>query len=130
MTITTEKKIKLSRTVEKITKEENLVEQLKDLIVTFLDEEKAEKIIDINLHGKTQMADYLVVATGRGSKHIASMADKLADKLTKSGYGEITPEGDPKSNWILIDAYDVIIHLFTEEARDTYRLEELWNFTS
>ncbi|KKB96827.1 Ribosomal silencing factor RsfS [Candidatus Arcanobacter lacustris] len=104
------------------------VERLKNFIIEELSEDKAENIVDVDLVGKTDLADYMIVATGRGNKHISSMADKLADKLTREGYGGIIPEGQPQSNWILIDAYDVIVHLFTEEARDMYKLEELWQF--
>jgi ribosome-associated protein len=111
-----------------LTNNDNAVEQLKTFIIDELSADKAEAIVDVDLTGKTDLADYMIVATGRGNKHVASMADKLADKLTKAGYGSIIPEGQPQSNWILIDAYDVIVHLFTQEARELYQIEELWQF--
>lgn len=106
----------------------NISEELRHLIIGELSEDKADDILSIDLSGKTDLADYMIIATGRSNKHLISMAEKLADKLTKNGYGIITPEGKSQSNWILIDVYDIIIHLFTKEERELYKIEELWNY--
>ena len=102
------------------------VEILKKSILEFFSLEKLEDIIVIDLSGKSDIADYLMVATGRSSKHIFSSAEKLVEHLSKEGYLGLTLEGDNKSNWILIDALDIIIHFLTSEARELYQIEKLW----
>lgn len=99
-----------------------------DLISTSLDNNKAEDIVAIDLQGKSDIADYMVVATGRSNRHIASLADHLQFELKAKGLNRISVEGVTGSEWVLLDAGDVIVHLFPEELRSVYNLEKLWSF--
>lgn len=94
-----------------------------------LEDDKALDPVVIPLQGKTQIADWMVVVTGTSSRHIASMADKLLLRLKEAGHGSASAEGleDPQANWILIDAGDVIVHLFRAETRAFYDIEKLWS---
>lgn len=94
-----------------------------------LEDDKALDPVVIPLQGKTQIADWMVVVTGTSSRHIASMADKLLSRLKEAGHGSASAEGleDPQANWILIDAGDVIVHLFRAETRAFYDIEKLWS---
>lgn len=97
------------------------------LIEQKLDAGKAENIITIDLAGKTSFADYLVIATGTSARHVFGLANNLATDLKKAGY-RVQVSGDTgDGNWVVIDAIDVVVHLFTQETRDFYRLEEIWN---
>ena len=104
------------------------VDRLKDFIVESLNEDKAEDIKIINLDGKTDFAYYMVVATGRSSRHVISIADKLADKLIKEGVRGINIEGKSQGDWVLIDAFDIVIHVFRPEVREMYNIEKIWEF--
>jgi ribosome-associated protein len=99
-----------------------------NLIKESLDKDKAEDIVVIELAGKSDIADYMVVATGRSNRHIASLADHLQFELKAKGFHKVTIEGIPGSDWVLLDAGDVIVHLFPEEIRSFYNLEKLWSF--
>lgn len=102
--------------------------KLKDLIIASLTDDKAEDILDIDLEGKTSFAHFMVVATGRSSRHVASLADKLVDRLLAAGHSGINIEGKAQGDWVLIDAHDVIVHLFRPETRDLYEIEKIWGF--
>lgn len=82
--------------------------------------------VTVDLRGKTTIADYMVIATGTSQRHIASMADKLVSRLKAEDIGNVTLEGGDGADWVLIDAGDVIVHLFRDEARGFYNLEKLW----
>ena len=99
-----------------------------DLISESLDKDKAEDIVVIELAGKSEIADYMIVATGRSNRHIASLADHIQLELKSKGLQKVTIEGMPGSDWVLLDAGDVIVHLFPEEIRSFYNLEKLWSF--
>ncbi len=101
-------------------------QELKDLIISSLSDDQASDIAVIDLQGKSELADAMIIATGRVNKHIEAMADKLSNKLAKAGYGDFSPQGDAKSCWMIIDAFDVIVHLFTQNVRQEYDLETLW----
>lgn len=104
------------------------VERLHDLILSSLDDDQADEVVSIPLAGKSTIADYLVIATGRSTRHVASMANKLAQKI-KSETGQLVRiEGLATSDWVLIDAGDVIVHLFRAEVRSFYNLERMWGF--
>lgn len=119
------KSIKAPKRATALTKEQ--VKQLLDFIRQKLDDGKAENIVAIDLAGKTSFADYLVIATGTSSRHVFGLANNLATDLKKSGY-RVQVAGDTgDGNWVVIDAIDIVIHLFTQEARDFYNLEEIWN---
>jgi ribosome-associated protein len=128
MKIDLKKKIQELRKDSKKTKRTSKIstEELKDLLVELLDENKAEDIVTIDLAGKSEMADYMIVATGRVNRHLAAMADHVTDKLHEHGYRNILPEGTELCEWVLIDGYDIIIHLFRPEIRELYNLEKMW----
>jgi ribosome-associated protein len=91
-----------------------------------LDEEKAEEIVTINLRGKSDVADTLVIASGRSQRHVGALADKIGRALKDAGLGQVKTEGLPSCDWVLLDAGDVVIHLFRPEVRDFYNLERIW----
>ena len=94
-----------------------------------LDDDKALDPVVIDLAGKTSIADHMVVATGTSQRHIAAMAEKLMTRLKDAGHGRVVAEGlqDPAGSWILIDAGDVLVHLFRAETRAFYDIEKLWS---
>lgn len=97
------------------------------LVLQELDDSKAENIVTINLHGKTEVADAMIVASGRSNRHVSGMADKILRLLKEAGLGRVRAEGQPACDWVLIDAEDVIVHLFRPEVRDFYNLERIWS---
>jgi len=103
-------------------------DRLHKLILASLDDDQAVETISIPLSGKSSIADFMVVASGRSSRQVGSMATKLAEKI-KAETGR-TPriEGMPTADWVLIDAGDVIVHLFRPEVRSFYNLERMWAF--
>lgn len=103
------------------------MDKLKEIIEKSLDDDKASDIISVPLAGKSSLADYMIVATGLSQKHIAALADKLADKISDMGYGRVKIEGKNSTDWILLDAHDIIVHLFREEARGLYNIEKMWS---
>ncbi len=100
------------------------------LIQAQLDDDKAEDIVTIDLCGKTDIADAMVVASGRSARHVGAMADKIVRKLKEQGFGRARIEGAPACDWVLIDAEDVIVHLFRPEVRQFYNLERIWSETA
>ncbi|KQM62750.1 ribosome-associated protein IOJAP [Sphingomonas sp. Leaf17] len=104
------------------------VEALHRLILASLDDDQAVDTITIPLEGKSSIADHMVIASGRSTRQVASMAAKLAEKI-KGELGRLTRiEGLPTADWVLIDAGDVIVHLFRPEVRSFYNLERMWAF--
>ena len=104
------------------------VEALHSIVLKSLDDDQAVEVISIPLAGKSSIADHMVIASGRSSRQVASMANKLADKI-KQQFGRIVRiEGLPVADWVLIDADDVIVHLFRPEVRSFYNLERMWAF--
>ena len=104
------------------------VEALHSLVMRSLDDDQAVEVVTIPLAGKSSIADHMVIASGRSSRQVASMATKLADKI-KQQFGRIVRiEGLPVADWVLIDADDVIVHLFRPEVRTFYNLERMWAF--
>ncbi|WP_083098189.1 ribosome silencing factor [Pseudophaeobacter leonis] len=102
----------------------NLV--LLERILSSLDEDKAEDVVQIDLRGKTAIADFMVIATGRSSRQVTGISEKLSDRL-KHEYGIISKiEGRDTGDWVLIDTGDVIVHVFRPEVREFYQLEKLW----
>ena len=102
-------------------------DKLLTLVETSLDDDKAEDIVVIDLAGKTEIADYMVVATGQSSRQVGAMAMHLTQKIKETGIKELGIEGQSQGDWVLIDAGDVIIHLFRPEVRDFYGLEKMWS---
>jgi len=104
------------------------VEALHRLVLDSLDDDQAVETVSIPLAGKSSIADYMVVASGRSTRQVASMATKLAEKI-KAEFGRSPRvEGLPNADWVLIDAGDVIVHLFRPEVRTFYNLERMWAF--
>jgi ribosome-associated protein len=104
------------------------VAALHRLVLTTLDDDQAVDTVSIPLAGKSSIADHLVVASGRSTRQVASMAQKLADRI-KTEFGRSPRiEGLPTADWVLIDAGDVIVHLFRPEVRSFYNLERMWAF--
>ncbi|PWC41402.1 ribosome silencing factor [Azospirillum sp. TSO22-1] len=101
-------------------------QELKALIEKALDDDQADSVVVIDLAGKTSIADYMIVASGRNTRHIASMAEKLRERLRTAGIGNVEVEGQPQCDWVLIDAGDVIVHLFRPEVRSFYNIEKMW----
>ena len=102
-------------------------EELLARILTLLEEDKAEDIVQIDLRGKTAIGDYMVICTGRSTRQVAAMAEKLVDRL-KQDYGRLSKvEGKDTGDWVLIDTGDVIVHIFRPEVRTFYNIEKLWS---
>lgn len=97
------------------------------LIVESLEDSKAEDITVINLAGKSDMADYMIIASGRSDRHVSAIAEHLSQKLKASGVSSFSIEGLRDGNWVLIDVADIIVHIFRPEVRDFYGLEKMWN---
>jgi len=95
-------------------------------ILSSLEDAKAEDVIAINLQGKTALADQMIIVTGRSSTHVGSISDKAIKACKASGIGSPRVEGMPQCDWVLIDAGDVIIHVFRPEVRQFYNLEKMW----
>ena len=102
------------------------VDQILDLIISALDADKAENILTIPLQGKSSMADYMVIANGSSSRQVAAMAEHIELKLKQFGVRLLGLEGMRQADWVLLDANDVIVHLFRPEVRDFYGLERMW----
>jgi ribosome-associated protein len=97
------------------------------LVMQSLDDDQAQEVVSIPLEGKSNIADYMIVASGRSSRQVAAMAQKLAERIKKAGRNARI-EGLPSADWVLIDAEDVIVHLFRPEVRSFYNLERMWAF--
>ena len=100
---------------------------LEDLILKRLDEDKAQDVVFIDLKDKSSVADGLILASGRSHRHVAALADRLLRALKDAGHGRARVEGMPHCDWVLIDAGDVIVHLFRPEVRAFYNIEKIWS---
>jgi ribosome-associated protein len=96
------------------------------VVLTSLEDSKAEDLVSIDLTGKTPLADFMVVATGRSQRHVAAAAERLVEDLKKAGAGDIRVEGKANADWVLVDAGDVVVHVFRPEIRTFYNLEKMW----
>lgn len=103
---------------------------LHELVLGQLDDDQAQDVISIPLEGKSSVADHMVIASGRSTRQVAAMAQKLAEKVKQAGFGPARIEGLPAADWVLIDAGDVVVHLFRPEVRTFYNLERMWSFES
>ena len=99
-----------------------------ELVLNSLDDDQAQEIVSIPLEGKSSIADHMVIASGRSTRQVAAMAQKLAERLKAAGHGPSRIEGLPAADWVLVDAGDVIVHLFRPEVRSFYNLERMWGF--
>ncbi len=91
-----------------------------------MDDDKAGSVVIIDLAGKSSLTDYMVIASGTSQRHVGAMAGNLRDKIKQNGVKGISIEGDGQCDWVLIDAGDVIVHLFRPEVREFYNLEKMW----
>jgi ribosome-associated protein len=101
--------------------------QVQDLIVSTLDADKAEDIVCIDLREKSSVTDIMIIASGRSQRHVSALSDHVLRSLKKEGFGQLAVEGLPACDWVLIDAGDVILHLFRPQVRDFYNLEKMWS---
>lgn len=98
------------------------------VVLKQLDDDQAQDIVTIPLAGKSTIADHMVIASGRSTRQVATMAQKLAEQLKREGHGPVRLEGLPAADWVLVDAGDVVVHLFRPEVRSFYNLERMWAF--
>ena len=119
-----------SRNTAKSVKASNAAEErsraLLKLVEKSLDDDKAEDIVSVDLAGKSAIADFMVIATGRNTRQLAAMAHHVAEKLAKAGAKPIGIEGISQGDWVLVDGNDIIVHLFRPEVRKLYSLEKMW----
>ena len=106
--------------------ETNAVSRAIALVLASLEDSKAENIVSIDIQGKSSLGDYMVVASGRSHRHVAAVADNLLTALKDAGHGNARVEGLTGADWVLIDAGDVIVHVFRPEIREFYNIEKLW----
>jgi ribosome-associated protein len=100
---------------------------LLDVVLDTLEDAKAEDVVCIDIKGKTSIGDQMVVASGRSQRHVGAVADHLIRNLKDEGFGRARVEGLPHCDWVLIDAGDVIVHIFRPEVREFYNLEKMWS---
>jgi len=100
---------------------------LREAVLASLSDSKAEDIVSIDISGKSPMADMVVVASGRSHRHVGAIADHLLRDLKDAGHGGARVEGLPQCDWVLIDAGDVIVHVFRPEVRAFYNIEKMWS---
>ena len=99
---------------------------LLETVLSSLNDDKAEDIVQIDLRGKTEIADHMVICTGRSTRQVSAIAEKLAQRI-KDEYGHaVRSEGKESGDWVLIDTGDVIVHVFRPEVREFYQLEKMW----
>ena len=101
---------------------------IKDVIEKSLDDDKAEDVVIIDLSGKTSIADFMIVASGRSARQVATMAEHIKERLKAVGIDNIALEGLPQADWVLVDAGDAVVHLFRPEVRNFYQIEKMWGF--
>jgi ribosome silencing factor RsfS/YbeB/iojap len=106
--------------------EPSRLEQLQNVIITSLDDDKAESVVTLDLAGRAAFADRMIIATGLADRQIAAMATHLQEKLHEAGLKRVQVEGGAGADWVLIDAGDIVVHLFKPEARTLYGLERMW----
>jgi ribosome-associated protein len=95
-------------------------------VLASLDDDKAEDVVQIDLRGRSSVADWMVVASGRSSRQVAAIAEKLGERLKQEAGISVKMEGKATGDWVLIDAGDVVVHVFRPEVRDFYQLEKMW----
>lgn len=102
-------------------------EQLRDAALKVLDERQAEDIVNVPLAGRSVVADYIIIASGRAARQVAAISDYLRDAFYKAGAKTVRVEGKAEANWVLVDAGDVVVHLFRPEVRAYYDLDAIWS---
>ena len=102
-------------------------EEMLALVIARLDDDKSEDVVSIDLRGKTSIADFMVIASGRSQRHVGAIAEHLIEALKAAGVKSVRIEGQPACDWVLIDANDVIVHIFQPEVRSFYNIEKMWS---
>ena len=97
-----------------------------DLVLKSLDDAKAEQTVSIDITGKSSLTDHMVVTSGRSNRHVSAVADQVVRALREAGFGKPRVEGLPHADWVLVDAGDVIVHIFRPEVREFYNIEKMW----
>lgn len=97
-----------------------------ETVLASLEDSKAEDIVSIDIRKKSSLGDYMVIASGRSNRHVSAVADHLLTALKDAGFGQARVEGMPSADWVLIDAGDVIVHVFRPEIREFYNIEKMW----
>ncbi len=100
--------------------------QMINIVIDCLEDAKAEDTISIDMLGKSPMSDYMVITSGRSQRHVGALASQLSKALKEAGFKSPRIEGLPNCDWVLVDAGDVIIHIFRPEVREFYNLEKMW----
>jgi len=95
-------------------------------VLASLDDAKAEDTVTIDIQGKSALGDFMVVTSGRSHRHVGAIADRLVSDLKQARLGPVRVEGLPHCDWVLVDAGDLIVHIFRPEVRDFYNLEKMW----
>jgi len=113
-------------TSQKASVSADLAADLLDAVLTSLDDSKAEDLVTLDIAGKSSLADHMVIVSGRSHRHVGAIADHLLKDLKKAGGRAATVEGQNTCDWVLIDAGDVIVHIFRPEVRGFYNLEKMW----
>ena len=103
------------------------ISEIKNQIETILDNNKAKNIVSIDLKKKSYIADYMIIASGTSSRHLQSLSENLVSELKKIGVYNCRMEGKDSNDWKLVDAIDIIIHIFHPEKREFYDLEKMWS---
>jgi len=104
------------------------IEELKQLILTALEDMKAEDIVELDVNGKTSVTDLLIIASGTSSRHVKSIASNVAVEAKKQGSQPLGIEGEGQGEWVLVDMGDIIVHVMQPHVRQFYDLEKLWSF--
>jgi ribosome-associated protein len=102
------------------------VDEATRVVLSSLEDDKAEDILAIDIRGKSSFADMLIVASGRSARHVGALADHVTRKLKDAGVKDVRVEGLPHCDWVLVDAGDVVVHLFRPEVRAFYNIEKIW----
>ena len=100
--------------------------QMIDIVLQSLDDAKAEATVAIDITGKSPLSDHMVVTSGRSNRHVSAVADQVVRALREAGFGKPRVEGLPHADWVLVDAGDVIVHIFRPEVREFYNIEKMW----
>jgi ribosome-associated protein len=108
-----------------ISRNDELSRAIKTVLAS-LEDSKAENIVSIDIQGKSSLGDYMVVASGRSHRHVAAVADHLMRTLKDAGLGTARVEGLAGADWVLVDAGDIIVHVFRPEVREFYNIEKMW----
>jgi ribosome-associated protein len=101
-------------------------DELLAVVLASVDDDKAEEIVQIDLRGRSDVADYMVICSGRSSRQVASISEKLADRIKEKFHLSAKMEGKETGDWVLIDTGDIIVHVFRPEVREFYQLEKMW----